>query len=333
MKKISILSVIFLLFVGFSFVSCDVEPIDSAVLNQNDTTNNGGGNNNTGGGGNNTGGGNTTTGIFRADFDGQTWNANTTQAIVNSDYVALTGIHTNGSFFQITIPNGVVGTYTWTNSSPTNPMAVIYSPGNGQVPYISLSDSQASGSGYVGYTDTAEISISSINTTTNTISGTFKFTGVRYDSSLSNTEIKVFANGVFNLNYTANNTSTGNNSFFCKVDGSDYNPTNVDGVTSGSQISLIGRRGPVETLSLTLNQTITPGTYDLENLPLGNNNIGMYNLDNSGNIFGANPGTVTITTHDISAKHIVGTFQFTATSFMGSTSYQITNGSFDIVYQ
>lgn len=63
MKKISILSVFLLLFASLSFVSCDVEPIDSAVLNQNDTTDNGnpdGGADNTGGGGNNTGGGSST---------------------------------------------------------------------------------------------------------------------------------------------------------------------------------------------------------------------------------------------------------------------------------
>ncbi|BCY29244.1 DUF6252 family protein [Flavobacterium okayamense] len=332
MKKINlVLSVFAILF----FAACsDVEPLDPSLLSN--SGNNSGGNNGggSGSGGNGGGsGGSSGSSVFKADFDGQTWNANTTQAIVNSSYIALTGIHLNGSFFQITIPNGTVGTYTWANSSPNNPMAVTYSPGSGQTSFLSLSNSQASGTGYVGYTDTAEIVISSINTTNNTISGTFKFTGVRFDSTLTNTETKVFTNGVFNLSYTANNTSPGNNSFFCKVDGADYNPTNVDGYITGSQISLIGRRGAVETISLTLNQTISPGTYPLDDLPLGNNNIGMYNLDNTGNIFGADPGTVTITTHNTSSKRIVGTFEFTATSFLTSGSYQITNGSFDIIYQ
>jgi len=65
---------------------------------------------------------------------------------------------------------------------------------------------------------------------------------------------------------------------------------------------------------------------------MGNNNVGLYVLDNSGNTFGANPGTVTIATHDISNSHIIGTFEFTATSFIGSTSYSITQGTFDVYY-
>lgn len=332
MKKINLLLSVFSILL---FVACnDVEPLDPALSGGTSNNNNNNGGSNGGNGSGSGGGGNSSSNdIFKADFDGQTWNASTTQAIVNSDYVALSGIHSNGSFFQITIPNGTVGTYTWANISPTNPMAVTYSPGSGQTSFLSLSDSQASGTGYVGYTDTAEIIISSIDTANKIISGTFKFTGVRFDSTLSNTEIKVFTNGVFNLNYTENNTSPGNNSFFCKVDGADYNPTNVDGYITGSQISLIGRRGSVETISLTLNQTITPGTYNLESLPLGNNNIGMYNLDNSGTVLGADPGSVTITSHDVSSKHIIGTFDFTAKSLISTDSYEITNGTFDIIYQ
>ena len=96
---------------------------------------------------------------------------------------------------------------------------------------------------------------------------------------------------------------------------------------------LIGRRGSVENISLNLVDNITVGTHNLEDFPTGSNNLGMYVPDMSGNSFTSDPGTVTITTHDVAAKHIVGTFQFTATSFLDPTTHSITNGSFDIVYQ
>lgn len=331
MKKINlVLSVFAVLF----FLSCsDVEPIDTALAGGGSSS--GGSSGGSGSGSGSSGGsgsGTSSDNIFRADFDGQTWNANTTQAIVNSDYVALTGLHVNGSFFQITIPNGTVGTYTWENISPTNPMAVTYSPGSGQTSFLSLSDSQASSTGYEGYTDTAEITISSIDAVNQIITGTFKFTGVRFDSTLTNTEIKVFTNGVFNLNYVENNTSPSDNSFFCKVDGEDYITTNVDGTDISGSIAINGRRGTVETIGFSLVPDISVGTHDLENLPMGDNNVGLYVLDSSGNTFGANPGTVTIQTHDVANKHIVGTFQFTATSFISTTTYSITEGSFDVYY-
>jgi hypothetical protein len=311
-----------ILILVFAFTSCEIEPLDSSISVG------------TGGGGSTGGGGNTGNSFFKANFDGQTWNAATTQAIVNSNYIAITAMKGNGSFFQITIPNGTVGTYNWAGATSITSLGLAYSNGSGQVPYVSLSNSDAVNQGFTGYTDTAELIITSINTSTNIIKGTFKFTGVRYDSTLTQTETKVFTSGEFSVPYTSNNTSPSNNSFFCKVNGADFITTNVDGLSASGQISIVGRRGNVENIGLTLVQNITPGTYNLENMPLGTNNIGQYNVDNSGtNVYGANPGTVTITTHNASTKHIVGTFQFTGTSFLNSTTYSISNGTFDVYYQ
>ena len=323
MKTIKSILTLLVLTLAFTTTSCDNEPIDPALV-----VGNGGGN--TGGG--NTGGGSGGS-FFRANFDGQTWNANTTQAIVNSDYVAITGMHSNGSFFQITVPNGTVGTYNWAGATSITSLGLIYSAGSGQVPYTSLSNSDATNQGFTGYTDTAELVISEINTTTRKISGTFKFTGVRYNSSLTQTETKVFTSGQFSVPYTANNTSPSNNSFSCKLDGNNFVTTNVNGIKNSGIISLIGRRGSVETISLSLVENITVGTHTLENLPTGSNNVGMYIPDMSGNSFSSNPGTVTITTHNVSSKRIVGTFQFTAASLLGTSSHSITNGAFDITYQ
>ena len=324
MKKIStLLTVVFSLLL---FVSCNVEPLDPSlsVDNGSDSGNTGGGSGSGGSGGS----------IFKANFDGQTWEASTTQAIVNSDYIAITGLKTNGSFFQLTIPQGTVGTYNWSNVPTGQNLGIIYSSASGQVPYSGISNTLATQTGYVGYSDTAEIIITSINTSTNIITGTFKFTGVRFDSTLTQTEIKTFTNGEFSIPYTSNTTSPTGNSFFCKIDGTDYITTNVDGLSTGGQISIVGRRGNVENIGINLLQNITPGTYDLENLPLGTNNVGLYNLDNSGtNIYGADPGSVTITTHDVATKHIVGTFSFTGTNFFNSTTFNISNGSFDVHYQ
>lgn len=334
MKKINSLIAFVVLMTTFSITSCsEVEPLDPVLSGQVNAGNgNGSGSGNTGGG--NTGGGGSTATVFKADFDGQTWsNPSAIQAIVNSDYISISAMKSNGSFFQITIPQGTVGTYNWASATSITSLGLVYSAGSGQVPYVSLSNTDASNQGFTNYVDTAELVISSINTTTNMITGTFKFTGVRYDSTLTQTETKIFTNGQFSVPFTANNTSPSTNSFFCKLDNSDFIPTNVDGISANNMISVIGRRGNVETISLSLVAGITPGTYDLENLPLGTNNIGLYNQDAGTNSFGADPGTVVITTHDVAAKHIIGTFEFTGTSFFTTTTHTITEGEFDIFYQ
>ncbi|NHN27893.1 hypothetical protein FIA58_019625 [Flavobacterium jejuense] len=335
MKKINNLFAFIVLIAIFSITSCsEVEPLDPALSNQvNSGNGNGSGSGSTGGG--NSGGGGSTATVFKADFDGQTWNnASNIQAIVNSDYISISAMKSNGSFFQITVPQGAVGTYNWASATSITSLGLVYSAGSGQVPYVSLSNSDATNQGFTNYVDTAELVISSINTTTNIITGNFKFTGVRYDGTLTQTETKVFTNGQFSVPFTANNTSPSTNSFFCKLDGSDFIPTNVDGIQANNSITIIGRRGNIENISLSLVGGMTPGTYDLENLPLGTNNIGLYNQDASGvNSFGANPGTVTITTHDVGTKHIVGTFQFTGTSFTSATTHSISQGTFDVYYQ
>ena len=170
-------------------------------------------------------------------------------------------------------------------------------------------------------------------TSTHKITGTFKFTGVRYDSTLTQTETKVFTSGQFSVPYTSNNTSPSNNTFTCKLDGNNFVTTNVDGIKNSGLISLIGRRGSVENISLSLVENIAVGTHNLDNMPTGTNNVGMYVPDMSGNAYSSNPGTVTITTHNIASKRIVGTFQFTGASFLDSSTHSITNGSFDITYQ
>lgn len=319
MKKIKLASLLVLFISALTFISCDNEPIDSNI-NLGDFNN----------GGNNPDPNTPAVGTFKVDFDGQTFVANVTQAIVNSDYIAITGLKTGtGEFFQITIPNGTVGTYT--NANPTT-IALAYAQGNGQDGFLGVSDQTGEFSGFPNYTDTAEVKINSINTTTNIISGTFKFTGVRFADATGDTvETKVFTNGSFSLSFAANNTSPSNNSFFAKLNGQDYNPTNVDGFKNSGMISLIGRRGAVENISLVVPDNIVPGTYAIE---FGGDVTALYVMNSTGEgVFSGDPGTLTITSHNTSTKKIVGTFNFTGTSFFNTTTYEVTAGSFNITYQ
>ncbi|WP_298139448.1 DUF6252 family protein [Flavobacterium sp.] len=323
MKKIKFLSALIVLFSAFTFISCDNEPIDSAI----DPSSGGG----SGGGG---GGGGTVTGTFKVDFDGQTFVANVTQAIVNSEYIAISGLKTStGEFFQITIPNGTVGTYTWDDFDSTGMgLGLVYSNGSvSESSFVSVSNGDVNFADFPEYNDTAEVNIVSLNSSTNNITGTFKFTGVRFTDDTGDTiETKEFTNGQFNLTYTSDTTSPSDNSFFAKLNGASFNPTNVDGYNNSGVISIIGRRGAVENINLAFPNTITPGTYNIE---FGGTYMGNYILNSTGEgVFGGETGTVTIISHNTSTKRIKGTFNFNATSFFSTATYNVTEGTFEVTY-
>ncbi|WP_395044519.1 DUF6252 family protein [Flavobacterium sp.] len=317
MKKIKFFTAFLLLFSAFSFISCDNEPIDSLIDLGSDVDNPGG----------------TVTGTFKVDYDGQTFTATVTQAIVNTDYIAITGLKSaTGEFFQITIPNGTVGTYTWSDFDGTsNALGLAYSTGTAESAYVSASDAVGEFADEPSYVDTAEVNIVSLNSTTTNITGTFKFTGVRFGGTGGTTlQTKVFTNGQFNLTYTTNTTSPTENTFFAKLNGADFTPTNIDGFKNSGIISLVGRRGSVENIGLFLPDNVTPGTYDIS---FGGEYSGTYILNSTGEgVFGGDSGSITITSHDVTNKKIIGTFNFIGTSFFSPATYNVSVGTFNITY-
>jgi len=323
MKKLHFLSAVVVLFTAFHFSSCssEFEPVDPAIVipdptdpTDPDPTD-------------------PETGTFKVDFDGQTYIATTTQAIVNSEYVAITAIRgASAELFQLTIPHGAVGTYTWDSVGPTGVLAMAYAPSSGSEGYIAAQDGpDGEFSDFPGYVDTATITISSINATTHRIKGTFQFTGVRFaDESGETIQTKVFTNGSFDLPYTADVVAPTGNSFTAKLDGAVFTPTNIMAVSNSGMIQIIGRRGSIENISINVPSTITPGTYDLD---MFGDYVGMYIANSTPEgTFGADGGSVTIISHDTGTGKIKGTFNFTVSSFLAPGTHSITDGTFDVDY-
>jgi hypothetical protein len=298
--------------------SCTVEPYETPVSDSNTNPTNSNPNG--------------TSGVFKVDFDGQTFTANTTQAIVNSSYVAITGVKSTGEFFQITIPSANVGTYNLT-SNPSN-FGLIYTMGSGQIPYLAASDSQGEFANFANYTDTAEVKISSIDVTNKKISGTFKFTGVKFANNTGTTIVtKTFTNGSFtNLPYTADVVQQpSNNTFTAKFDGVNFVPTSITGLKSSGFISIIGRRGSIENIGLSFPDNTTAGAvYNVT--PFGSQRCQYIQDNTTAGIFGGT-GTITIISHDVTAKRVKGTFSFTAATILPPiVSHNITEGTFDVTY-
>jgi len=238
-----------------------------------------------------------------------------------------------GEFFQITVPGATVGTYTIDlTTSTTYPFGLIYSAGSGNIPYLAADDDTGEFSGFPNYTDTARIVISSIDTVNKKISGTFQFTGVRYVAGSSTTvETKVFTNGVFNnLSYSADVVAPSGNSFFAKLDGSNFVPTNITGIKMSGFISVIGRKGSIENIGLSIPDTATSGSiYNFT--AFSSTARGQY-INASSTAFGGD-GTMTITSHNPTTKRIQGTFSFAASSIIPPViNHNITERTYDVTY-
>lgn len=316
MKRFKFLSVCFIVFSAF-LTSCsgDVEPLDPAVILNPDPSN-------------------PTSGVLKVDIDGQTFIATTTQAVVNSTAISISGLRApNGDFVQITLPAPLnqVGTYTWDEALASNTvLGLIYST-SGSLGYVTAPQEGGDFSEFPEYVDTATITVSEIDAENKTISGTFQFTGGRF-SDAGDLETKTFTNGSFtNISFAGDIVAPSNNSFFAKIDGIDFNPTTVTANKLTDLLYIIGKKETIENISVVVPINIAPGTYEMD---IFGDYKAIYIKDSSSTgTFNSDEGTLTIISHDMAAKKIKGTFNFIGGSFMTTLEHTITDGTFEVTYQ
>lgn len=324
MKKNYIL--LLLLFVlGLSITSCSKDFEDGLNYNNGNTeAGNGNGNGNGSGNGNGNGNGNTVAdpGTFKATVGGSAFVANQVQIILNDDYIAISGLKTTGELIQITLATGQVGTYTFKDTSE---LVMGYAKGNEWV-YLGVAKENAEG--YTDYTDNAVLKITEIDKAKKTISGTFQFTGLRFDGVKEKKEI---TNGSFTkITYTSDSpVLQPDNKFSAKLDGADFVSTNISALTVSGKIAITGKRGNVENISLLLPGDAKEGTHTVDD-----NYVIRYskNMTAEGLFDGKSGSTITILKHDKAKKTISGTFSSTVVTYTTTEKHEITEGSFSVSY-
>lgn len=308
MNKIKFSTIIGLMFLTLFVASCDNEPIDALLASQIADNNNNNGNN-----GNN---GNTSA-SFRADFSGQTWAADAYEANIYNGTISIGGVRgSQGEGFGFLLNGTTVGTY----ASTSNLFA--FSPANSDEQYLAFNPNSPT-------TSVGSVTITEINTTNRTISGTFNFTGYWSDYSVTNVLPIVFSNGTFtNIPYTTTNPST--DTFYAKVDGTEFVENNIDvSLTSASgfpdAISIVGSKTNGDNVGLSIAQSLPVGTYNFAG-PFGTqvNSTCLF----GGTLYNGDTGTLTITTR--TPTRIAGTFSLTVKNMMSNATKSITEGSFDV---
>ncbi len=167
-------------------------------------------------------------GDMQIDFDGDRFVSATTTAVLNATSLSIIGAKADGSYFKIAIPTEpIVGTYTWDEFGPTEAgFTLEYHPTSGD-PYVAARDNSGPYASFADYTDTAQLVITDIDRVNKRISGTFKFTGVRFaDVAQTAVNTKVFTNGVFvSLPYTATEVVTPTDVLVKKITETDADGT------------------------------------------------------------------------------------------------------------
>ncbi|MBD0725287.1 hypothetical protein B6A10_08860 [Flavobacterium sp. L1I52] len=286
----------FVLFLATLFVSCVYEPVDGTVEPD------------PGSGGN-------TSGIFKADFNNNTWTAAETQVVISGNFIEISAIKSNGEGFAFQIEANETGTYA------ANVNIVAYSPAGSEYGYWSLNDDNPD-------ENTGSITITKIDTEKKTISGTFQFKGYWSDPDTPRAAIE-FKNGVFtDLPYITEEET--NDSFSAKVGGTNFVSTDILAfeINSGADdwITIGASDTNMNEISISVRTGLAAGTtYPITVNRLTDDVQASYEDENGEHE--AVSGSVKIIS--ITEDRIQGTFSFTTN---GTPSINVTEGSFDVAY-
>jgi len=255
------------------------------------------------------------TSFFLVDFDGETFFADSAEAVIGGGQIIVKGMKdANGESVELILNEVELGTYplgiTASNGELNNGL---YSPDTNNInAWQSVTDA---------IDPQGEITITEIDYFNLLISGTFSFTA--YDS---NGVSKEFTNGVFQ-----DIPVTKEDDFFALVDGDEFVDVQiVKGINNFGWIGLLAKDANGGDITIAVNYNITPGTYDFTGEPLSARTLGY---TPSFEDFHYGEGTITITTHNPETNLLMGTFECTALPFNGGVgTYEITEGKFCVTY-
>lgn len=277
-----------ILFIVALIASCTYEPVDGTVE---------------------TVPGNTASGVFKADFNGNTWTAKETQAIISGNFIEISAINSKWEAFGIMIEGNTVGTYA------ANVNLVAYTPAGTEYGYWAINDDNPT-------ENTGSIIITKIDTEKKTISGTFQFKGYWTDPDNPRAAIQ-FTNGSFkDIPYVTQEET--NDVFTAKVGSANFAATDIFTAEINDFITIGALDANLNNLSIAIKNTLSTGSYTITNTLSGNVQGDYEDADDE---YKAISGNITITSK--TSDRIKGTFQFTTD---GVIPFAITEGTFDVEY-
>jgi len=305
MKNTKFLPLILLLFTAFNFTSCteDLEPVDPAITIPNPS--------------NPSNPNNPVPGIFKATIDGAAYQTSTTMVYISNGSITLTAVRPQGDSFAFMLNGTTTGTY----QANLNNNLVGYNAVGFPDTFLAFNFDNPS-------ENTGGVVVTEIDNVNHTISGTFQFKGYSEDAS-GNTISKQITNGEFtDLPYTTQDPQ--NDSFYAKLNGVEFVDVDILGgtVTAGGgedYIFVTADNLAGDSITIQMRANLVVGTYLINS----SNNVQVHYtpIDDD---FGGSAVTGTVTITEKTSSRIKGTFS--APVVIGSTTYNFTEGSFDVEY-
>lgn len=270
-------------------------------------------------------------GVLKMKIDGVQWVADqvATASIMNG-YINITGVSKDKKYFTITLLDDEVKTYT---VNPVVAEGVGALSDSAEFNTNSYATVQGDDPALAGGT----VTVSKIDETKKTISGTFQFKLYREEDGGQ----KVITEGIFeDLTYeTTLPPASSTDTFTVKIDGADWKAESIFStyVALTSQITIVANNaGATKSVGLTMPADITaagsPYTLDFWGLTY----IGLYNTTNPSLSLASESGNLTILEHNTTTKRIRGNFDFKASEIVPSTPPKVANltsGYFSVKYQ
>jgi hypothetical protein len=176
-----------------------------------------------------------------------------------------------------------------------------------------------------------EVTVTSIDTVNNTISGTFQLNVFRSSDGQS----KTLTQGLFNkIPYTVAPPQSENaDTFYVTVDSASFIPPEIESNTASGQYVIVGSSlDGTMSVSLTMPQNVTPGSYNLNYSGL--TYIGQYVANDSTILESQGNGTLQILENNSVTGRLRGNFNFQALPLSGTAApATLTNGYFSVDVQ
>ena len=293
MKNIKFFSALFVLISALTFTSCETEPVDPA-LNENNNSNE--------------------PAVFQVDFNDETFVATSTQAVIADGMIVISGMKAStGESVSLAIEGTSEGAYDGEEAF------MVYSPElDSEYQYVNLSDTGE---------DMGSVVITEIDTENHTVSGTFSFTGWWSDDEANLPEIVFTAGSFENIPYTGNiGGNPGDEYLNATIDGVETEFSNFAVMEVGETMNITGFSvASSSQIQLRMPVDITVGTYTITDNPFaGPTALYVENGEGASSV----SGTLIITS--IEDGFIEGTFEFDAENIEGGNIVEVTNGEFYI---
>lgn len=315
---------------AFTFTACDNEPLEGQFVTDD--------------GGDNT----LEEGQFTAMVNGETFNATSSTVTLTDGVLFISGIADTGDIISIIVNNA--GLCTYDLSLITNPATYTLN-GEADNPFGSFAGQGGSGS----------MSITSFDSTSQTVSGIFNFIATREvvdGSGNTTTETVTVTEGMYTeLAFTVssgsaepNDCTTGGGggvdpeaSFFALVNGTEFEDITFTAelveVAGEPMVKLIATALNSATFRIDIPEGLGTGTFDfVDPVSDGTKLIAIYTTA-GGDVFtsGENPGTgsITITEFGNTTGKLAATFSFLGTDSvppLSGTEVEVTEGSFNTDY-